>query len=365
MTDQTDAAFFAHHLHQQKQHFDDVIANYWQRVLPETRRSYSDASAQTLHALMDIMSRGGKRIRASLAEQAYRMFGGQDQEVVDHMGLSVEMIHAYLLIVDDVSDQSDMRRSGPAAHRILEAWHHQTGLSGNAKHFGASMAQLAAMVGMHAAMNEIASLPIAAERRTAALQNLNQLLVTTCHGQINDIYNQAAAVHDAAAAEQVLLWKTAYYSFINPLQLGAILAGASPDALEALQRYGIAAGRAFQISDDIIGLFGTIDVTGKNTMDDVREGKRTMLVLKALERADPDDGVFLESQLGNQNLTERDFKRCQTIVQECGALDYAAHELAVSCNEARHVLQDSNTLLPGDGVRFLRGLADYLTDRKS
>jgi geranylgeranyl diphosphate synthase type I len=360
----TDESFFTETLGRQKQQFDRVIEEYWRQALPAVQRHYGDASEHALQALADFMSRGGKRLRASMAEQAYRMFGGDDQAVIDQVGLALELIHAYLLITDDISDQSDTRRGGPTVHRILGAWHDDTHLQGNGERFGADIAILAAMTGMHMAMDMVSTLPVSAERRVAALENLNRLLVATCHGQINDIYNQASATHDPQAAERVLLQKTAYYSFVNPLQLGAILAGASAEALQALEQYGIAASRTFQISDDVIGLFGDSQQTGKSTMDDLREGKRTLLVLKALELAGTDDGTFLESQLGNQNLTQEDFTRCQHIVRDCGALDFVTAEMARSAEEAVNLLQAS-TLPDGDSLRFLRGLTGYLQARKN
>ena len=360
----TDESFFAETLTRQKQQFDRIIEEHWRQTLPVVQRDYGDASEQALRALADFMSRGGKRLRASMAEQAYRMFGGGDQAVVDRVGLALELIHAYLLITDDISDQSDTRRGGPTVHRILEAWHDNAHLKGSGERFGADIATLAAMTGMHMAMDIMSTLPVSAERRVAALENLNRLLVATCHGQMNDIYNQASATHDPQAAERVLLQKTAYYSFVNPLQLGAILAGASAEALQALEDYGIAASRTFQISDDVIGLFGDSQQTGKSAMDDLREGKRTLLMLKALETASPDDAAFLESQLGNQALTEDGFTRCQNIVRECGALDFVTTEMARSAEEAVSILQDS-TLPDGDSLRFLRGLTGYLLARKS
>jgi geranylgeranyl diphosphate synthase type I len=364
MTDSSDKTFFTAILQQQKEQFDAVIKDYWAQEMPRVQHTYGEASVHAVSALADIMQRGGKRIRASLAEQSYRMFGGTDQTVIEQMGLTLEMIHAYLLIIDDVSDQSDVRRGGQAAHRLLEAWHEQATMQGNAEHFGASMATLAAMTGAHMAIARLAALPVEAERRTAAIENLNRLLAVTCHGQINDVFNQATATHDPEMVGQVLLWKTAYYSFVNPLQLGAILAGAPHATLDALEDYGQAAGRAFQISDDIIGLFGDSDATGKNTTDDLREGKRTLLVLKALEQADEADTAFLESQLGNSQLAHADFERCQQIIRGSGALDIATQELASSCDKARQSLREG--ILPaGDGMKFLAGLTDYLRDRTS
>src|SRR6266702_740329 len=110
---QSDIDFFVNQLHHSKQHFDGVVEAYWDDTLRDVHGSYGDASLRAMKAFADIVARGGKRIRAALAEQAYRMFDGQDQQIIDRMGLALEMIHGYLLIADDVSDQSDLRRGGP------------------------------------------------------------------------------------------------------------------------------------------------------------------------------------------------------------------------------------------------------------
>jgi geranylgeranyl diphosphate synthase type I len=362
--DSTDVAFFADQLKTRKQRFDRIIGDYWQDELLTIRKNYGDASYRTMQAYASILSRGGKRIRAALAETAYRMFGGSNQQVIDDMGRILEMVHAYLLIIDDISDRSDIRRNGPSAHRLLEQWHDEAGLHGDTTSFGSNTATLAAMVGLHQAMTDTTKLDVAAERRVIALENLNELLTITCHGQINDIVNEASNTHDESQIERALLWKTAYYSFVNPLQFGAILAGAPEEALEVLAQYGEVAGRAFQISDDLVGVFGSVEQTGKNPADDIREGKRTLLALKALELAEPEDAAFLESQLGNRNLTDAGFTRCQTILKQSGAVKAAQHELEVSCQKAQHIATGGR-LPAGDGVRFLNGLAEYLQTRQS
>lgn len=360
----SDITLFTTTLNDRKAHYDDVIARYWQRELQIVEECYGDASTHVLRAFADIMSRGGKRIRATLAEQAYRMFGGNNQEVVDLMALALEMVHAYLLITDDINDQSDLRRGGPSAHRALERWHTSTELHGDTVHFGESMATLSAMTGLHMAMTIVATLPLEAERRTAGLENLNRLLATTCHGQIHDLYNQSTMTRQPKAVEHVLLWKTAYYSFVNPLQLGAILAGAPKNALDVLERYGLAAGRAFQLSDDVIGLFGSAATTGKNPIDDLREGKRTLLVLKTLELASEAQANLLVSQLGNQHITAESLQQVQDIVRDCGALDFVSQQLRASCDEAARIAQTGG--LPSTkSARFLSGLAEYLKNRQN
>jgi geranylgeranyl diphosphate synthase type I len=362
MHETSDRQFFAERLKRDQHQADDTIRAFWDETMDATKATYGDASGRALQAFADIMERGGKRIRGALATEAYRMFGGTDDEVIRRISLALEMIHAYLLITDDISDKSDLRRGGASAHKLLEKWHAEGKLAGEQAHFGANIATLAAMTGMHEAMAIIAELPVEPERRTAALANLNRLLVVTCHGQINDLYNEATSTNDASQIEHVLLWKTAYYSFVNPLQLGAILAGAPSAALTALERFSLEAGRAFQISDDILGLFGSQDVTGKHPIDDLREGKRTLLVLRALEQASSEDAEYLNAQLGNPDVTEQDLQRCLGIIKDSGALDSVRTELASSCDKARQATQSAD-LPQSEGTQFLRGLVDFLQTR--
>lgn len=362
--DQTDLTLFATTLKARKAVADEVIETYLNTKLQEIEATYGDASLQAVTAFTEIVGRGGKRIRAALAESGYRMFGGTDQKVIDQLSLVLEMIHAYLLITDDISDRSELRRGGPTAHRMLEEWFTRTNQTGDRQHFGASLATLAAMTGMHMAMSELSRVPSETERIRAAIDNINRILVVTCQGQINDLWNETTHTSSQRQVENVLVWKTAYYSFVNPLQLGAILAGANSSQLKALEDYSLNAGRAFQISDDIIGLFGSPDDTGKLPMDDLREGKRTLLVGRALELAGEQDAAFLSQQLGNEQLTEVDFERCKRIISDCGSLEHARHELAKSCEAAKQVLQQGN-LPQSDELRFLSGLADFLQTRKA
>jgi geranylgeranyl diphosphate synthase, type I len=257
-----------------------------------------------------------------------------------------------------------VRRGGPTAHKALEAWHHDAQLHGDPAHFGTSMATLAAMTGLHESMLIIEGLPVSAEWRMAAVKSLNYFIAITCHGQCNDIMNEAAGTLDEKRVEDVLLWKTAYYTVANPLQFGAILAGAPADMLDALMRYSMAAGRAFQISDDILGMYGDAKSTGKSPADDIREGKRTLLIVKALELASKDDAAFLDSQLGNAHITPEEFERCKEVIRTSGALQFVQKELERSCREAIAYVHEGG-LPDGDEMQFISGLATYLMDRKA
>jgi geranylgeranyl diphosphate synthase type I len=246
----------------------------------------------------------------------------------------------------------------------LRDYHETKHLAGNSQHFGESIAINSFLIAVHYAMNILASLSVEPEVRIKAIQNVNKCFIATAHGQTLDIFNEVVAKVSEQDVLNVLEWKTAYYTFVNPLQLGAILAGAKDSELQALAEYGIHAGRTFQITDDILGIFSTVSESGKSPLDDIKEGKRTLMAVYALDNATKPDAYFLEHALGNQNLTMAEFEHCKRILIESGALDYARTMATTSANAAAEVIV-KNTNWPQNTKQFLLDLVQYLVDRKS
>mgnify|MGYP000067047718 CR=1 FL=1 len=196
-------------------------------------------------------------------------------------------------------------------------------------------------------------------------KNVNEHFIATAHGQSMDIFNEVLETVDEADVDKVLLWKTAYYTFMNPLQLGAILAGASEKDLKKLEEYSLSAGRVFQITDDILGIFGKEESSGKSPLDDIKEGKRTLLTVKAIELAPKADAYFIEQMLGNKNLTQAEFIRCKEIIDSSGALKYARDKAKDSVVDALAALGPVRNSWGGEQVVFLEQLVQYLIDRKN
>lgn len=356
---------FAATLQEYKQRIDDDIASYSELALSAVHEEFGSYPATAVEAFIELLSRGGKRIRGALTMHAYHMLGGTDASVALQAARAVEMLHAYILMVDDIQDRSEARRSGPTAHIALKNYHTKHHLKGDAQHFGESIALNGSLYGVHQALNLIATLQLPAEVRLRAIENVNRHFVATAHGQTLDIFNEVSETVDEADVNRVLIWKTAYYTFMNPLQLGAILAGASDSDLTALEQYSLHAGKAFQITDDIIGVFGSEVETGKSPLDDVREGKRTLLTVKAIEYAPKADAYFLEQMLGNKNLTQAEFIRCKTIIESSGALAYARNEARHAVVDALHALDTAGHNWPDDSVAFLSQLVQSLIGRSA
>lgn len=345
-----------------KQAIDKDIEVYSEHVRKVTRQQYGEFPGVVTDAYLDMLERGGKRIRGALAMVGYQMCGGTDQQMIVRAATALEMIHAYILIIDDIQDRSKLRRGQPTVHEVLAEYHRDHHLRGSADHSGVALSLNAALSGAHAAQVLLAGLNVDNELKLKAMGIVNQTMITTAHGQTVDIMNELTPVASAHAVEDALEWKTAHYTMLNPLCVGMVLAGAGCEDTDAIREYALHTGKAFQITDDIMGIFGTDEQTGKSNMDDVREGKRTLLTTYALKHASDDDRALLDRSLGNAELTKEDFEHCRQIIRSCGALDNALNIAAKHVDVALQSLAARPHWQP-QSIAFLRGLAQSLLHR--
>lgn len=351
---------FAKELAEYQARIEQCLQNIANKLLDDTQQKYGEHPFEVVKAYTDVLLRGGKRLRGALAICSYEMFGGSNKELIDQAAAGLEMLNAYILIADDIQDRSALRRGGPTAHTMLATYHKNHNLSGEARHFGESLAINASLFGLHESLNTFLELPVSAEDRIAALSLINQGFITTVHGQTLDIYNEYAPNVSEESAENVLIWKTAHYTFINPLQLGATLANAHKADIQVLTEFSLHAGKLFQLADDVTGIFSTQEEIGKSPLDDIKEGKRNNLILQALKLATPKDTEFLSDMLGNQKLTKQQFSKCQSIIRDSGALNnisqMAQYELTQSLE---NLLSD----WPQKQRSFLEGLVSQIYKR--
>lgn len=356
---------FVAQLTEYKDKIDADINLFCDEVLAESYESFGEYPTEAVKAYCALLSRGGKRIRGALTMTAYKMLGGTDDQVALEAARAIEMLHAYILMVDDIQDRSEVRRGGPTAHMILKHYHQQNHLKDDALHFGESIAMNGFLFGSHRALSVLADLNIDPEYRLAAIKNVNKHFINTAYGQSLDIFNEVTESADEDAVNKVLQWKTAFYTFANPLQLGAILAGASDTDIVQLEEYSMHAGRVFQITDDVLGTFSEEASSGKSPLDDIKEGKRTILTVKALELAGKSDAYFLEQMLGNKQLTQAEFQRCKEIIEDSGALAYAQKQAKDSVVDALASLEDAKTSWGSEQITFLQQLVQFLINRKA
>ena len=316
-------------------------------------------------ALRDYVLRGGKRLRGALCLLGCEA-GGGTRETALPAALGLELLHAYLLIHDDFMDRDELRRGGPTLHvslgRTGALFAHDTRVPAG-EHVGGSLAILFGSLCEAWALELVLQSPAAPDRVVRAAQLLARALAEVTLGQALDL---AAPLGPPLGREGVLeieRLKTGSYTVELPLLLGARLAGASPETQVALSDYARPLGQAFQIVDDLLGVFGSPQVTGKSAGNDLREGKRTLLVLRAFEVAGEQDAQILRAGLGRHDLSDRDVEALRRVLRRCGAEGWAREEADRLCLEALAALE--SPALPAPVAEELHAVARYTVQRVS
>lgn len=248
---------------------------------------------------------GGKRIRPLYAWAGFvaadGLLGSEDPQAVLRAASSLEFIQSCALIHDDIVDASDTRRGNPTVHRAVEAQHRALGWTGDSADFGRAAAILIGDMSLVWAEDMFLDSGISQAAIQRAREPWRAMRTEVIGGQLLDVSLEAAAIESVELSDSVNRFKTAAYTIERPLHLGAAIAGASDKLIDAFRGYGRDIGIAFQLRDDQLGVFGDPQVTGKPAGDDLREGKRTVLMAIALQRADEQDPTaakFLRENLG-------------------------------------------------------------------
>ncbi|WP_182526824.1 polyprenyl synthetase family protein [Nocardioides dongkuii] len=300
---------------------------------------------------------GGKRLRAAFCLWGARgAAGADDVPGAAEAAAALELFHLAALVHDDLMDHSDARRGRPTVHRGFADEHRASGRLGDPDEHGAAVAVLAGDLCLTWSDDLLADGARASAYGDAARLVWSQMRDQVLAGQYLDVLGQTRAASTTAQVRRVLHYKSAKYTVEHPLLLGGTLGGAPSDLLDGYRALGLQVGEAFQLRDDVLGVFGEPDVTGKPAVDDVREGKRTLLVAYAEERAGRAGREVLGRHVGDPDLDERGLQAVREVLRDSGALDRVEERIAHLAAEAHAVLDD----LPADD-RVRRALA-ALTD---
>lgn len=262
---------------------------------------------------------GGKRLRAAFCWWGHLAVAAPvDEQALVRACAALELLHASALVHDDLMDASDTRRGRPATHRAFEREHRSDAWRGDPEQYGAAAAILLGDLLLSWSDELLRGCGLPLPRVVAALEVLDLCRTEVIAGQFLDVSVQARGRADVDAAMTVLRYKSAKYSIERPLQVGAALAGADSTAMEQLSSFGLPLGEAFQLRDDLLGVFGDPATTGKPAGDDLVEGKRTVLVALALDGADEDDAALLDRALGRP-LDADQVERLRSIISGSGA----------------------------------------------
>ena len=328
-----------------------------------------------LHGLAEQFTAGGKRLRPAFCYWGHVAVAGvpDPDEWLVQAAASLDLLHVSALVHDDVMDASDTRRGVPAAHRQYQAWHASEGGRGQSDAFGRAGAILLGdlLLVWSGEMFDRTDLP--ESTRSAATRLLESMRAEVTCGQFLDVVSQTRLMAtddplDPAGLQaeldrvyRVVDFKSARYSVRHPLQIGAALGGAPAQTQELLADYGSLVGRAFQFRDDLLGVFGDEAVTGKPAGDDLREGKRTVLVAHALARGTRAEAEELDAMLGDPDLDAGSITRAREIIAGVGADEAVEGEIATSLEQAFAALEQAR--ITAEGRTALENLARVAAHR--
>ncbi|GAA5058703.1 polyprenyl synthetase family protein [Nocardia callitridis] len=322
------------------------------RAFFHTRREIVDplgpVFVDTADALADFVLRGGKRTRPAFAYSGWLGAGGApdtaEAEAVLTACSALELVQACALVHDDIIDSSRTRRRFPTVHVDFEQRHRDRRWAGESAHFGTSVAILIGDLALAWADDMVhwSGLPPAALTRFAPVWAAMRTEVLG--GQLLDVNGEAGGDESVEAALRINRYKTAAYTVERPLHLGAALADADADLIAAYRTYGTDIGVAFQLRDDLLGVFGDPAVTGKPSGDDLREGKRTVLLAEALRRADATDpaaATLLRTSIGTDLDTDAVI-RLRTLLTDLGAVDAVEQRITALTDTGLAAITASN-----------------------
>lgn len=315
-------------------------------------------------ALEDFVLGGGKRLRPAFAYWGYRAATAAPEDPVDDTMLrlfsALELLHACALVHDDVIDDSATRRGMPTAHVHFADLHRKSGWRGSAEQFGRSAAILLGDLSLVWADDIVAGADLSPDTRRRVQRVWADIRTEVLGGQYLDIVAESSGAESIESAMNVNTYKTASYTVTRPLQLGAAAAADRPDIHAAFDALGGDIGVAFQLRDDVLGVFGDPAVTGKPCGDDLRSGKRTVLLAEAVTRAqrsDPAAARLLRCGVGT-DLSDAQVSELCSVIEDVGALAAVEDRIEILTRSALRVLETASINPPARAaLTELAGLA--------
>ena len=348
------------------------IADFRQRVSSKVSEVFAEQTPLLLSVSEDLqpmitsisaLMAGGKRLRPAFAYWGWRGAGGADSDAAVSAATALEFLQACALIHDDVMDGSDTRRGLPATHRFFESLHREGAWLGSAENFGAGAAILAGDLCLSWADELLFTSDFDHESLVRAKRVYDVMRTELMAGQYLDLLEQSRASADVSRIRNVIRYKSAKYTIERPLHMGAALAGANESIMQSLSDYGLPLGEAFQLRDDVLGVFGAAEKTGKPVGDDLREGKRTVLVALTRESLPTSVAQLFDDLLAERDLTEAQISHLQQTIADSGALgktQLMIEELGAQSLEVLHQIE-----LEPSALAALEQLAKKVIDRES
>ncbi len=306
----------------------------------EKMYSLNRISPLLLRAIKDFISREGKRIRPVLFVAGYLGFAKKEAPGLYRSALSIELIHDFMLIHDDIIDKSATRRGRPSMHTMFNS---HLARSRNLKFTGEDVAIITGDVLYAMSLQAFLSIKEDRQRKEKAFKKLMDAAMYTGCGEFIELMFGLKGIDKITESDiyKIYDFKTANYTFASPLAIGAILGGAPDVEVKRLFQYGIYLGRAFQIKDDMLGLFSEEKEIGKSILTDLQEAKLTLLIRYAFRHSDKKGRLAIRHIMSKKNVTKSDLFKIRKIVRTSGTLDYARKEVNRFLQQAQALIQNS------------------------
>ena len=301
---------------QLNQYFDDL----------DTKYSLNKLSPLLFNHIKDFTLRDGKRIRPILFITGYTGFSKKIPPNLYKTAVSIELIHDFMLVHDDIIDKSDKRRGKPTMHKMFEKYLKEYK---NIKFNGKDLSIISGDIMLTMAVEAFMAVKEDSKRKERALMMLMETATFTGYGQFNEVFAGIKDIEQITRKDIFKIYdlKTAYYTFSGPLAIGATLAGAPSKEVSLLYNLGVSLGRAFQIKDDILGLLGEKRMIGKSIMTDLQESKRTLVLWHLYRHSNKENKIFIRDILNKRKVTKNDFNLVREMIKKSDSLNYTKKQI--------------------------------------
>ncbi|MCK9574034.1 MAG: polyprenyl synthetase family protein [Candidatus Omnitrophica bacterium] len=323
-----------------KNRIENELKDYTHAII--NTYSLNKLSPLLFNKIKEFISRDGKRVRPILFCIGYLGFAKKEKKGLYRSALSLELLHDFMLVHDDIIDRSDTRRGKPSMHSLFNKYLEKK----KVKFKGEDLSIITGDVMYAMALDAFLAIEENFTRKELALKKLISAAFYTGSGEFIELLFEAKPIEKATKADiyKIYDYKTANYTFASPLSMGAALAGAPKNELDKLIDYGMNLGRAFQIKDDIIGTFGETSQTGKSNLTDINGGKKTILIWYAYRKSGNRGREKIKNVFSGKNSRKKELLEIRNLILESGGLDYAKKEI-------NNLLKKSEGIIKSSGLR--------------
>ncbi|MHA1408906.1 MAG: polyprenyl synthetase family protein [Candidatus Odinarchaeia archaeon] len=323
-------------------------------------KKLGETHSQYYHNISEFILRGGKRLRPVALIMAYKAVVNTPENSIYLPSISIELLHNATLVHDDIIDHDDVRRGGPTFHRkYSEIFKKKTETHDD---FGVSVGILGGNSCFNLGIESILKSAFNSEEKLKALSYYSKGFQEVIDGVFLESIMQINRESTEKEYLTMIKLKTSAL-FEKGILIGATLGGAEQSQINALGKYAVLTGQAFQIQDDILGTFGVEKVTGKPADSDIKEGKLNILSIKAFEIADKREKEKLNSIYGNSEATSKEIEYVRSYLREKRILDYCTKLSNKLANQAIKALDKTDPPLKQESIEFFKRLSDFVIKR--